>query len=55
MYQTRSHGSANDYLIIAMIKEKEGSKSYLDNDFSYEYYYDFRKKKFFKGRCKVCQ
>jgi hypothetical protein len=55
MSHTSRHGSTNDYLIIEMIKEKEGSKSYLDNDYSYKYYYDFRNKKFFKGKCKGCQ
>lgn len=55
MSHTSRHGSTNDYLIIEMIKEKEINKSYLDYDYSYKYYFDFRKKKFFKGKCKGCQ
>jgi hypothetical protein len=44
------HESKDDYLLIMMMKEKKGEKK-----FTYKYYYDFRKKKFFKGKCKGCQ
>lgn len=44
------HESQDDYLLIKMIKEKKGEKEY-----TYKYYYDFRTKKFYKGRCKECQ
>lgn len=49
-YQHLLHKNYNkDYLTIETLKEINGEKEY-----SYKYYYDFRIKKIFKGRCKGC-